>query len=189
MTSIRELFRELGNLLRWWVMVAPWEQAVRVRLGKHVRVLGAGVHLRIPFVDRVFRQTIRRRYATVPTQTVTTTDGRTVTVSGTIGYEIRDVGRLYNTLHHAQEALQSETQGRVARFISARAYDECRPPVIEAHVLEAMDLGRYGMGGLEFFITDFAAPMTVRLIQGSPRDWTDGDHLNTTREDGNDPPR
>lgn len=187
MTSVRELFREFGNLFRWWVMVAPWEQAVRVRMGKHVRVLQAGAHLRIPFVDRVFRQTIRRRYATVPTQTITTRDGRTVTVSGTIGYEIHDVGRLYDTLHHAQEALQSEAQGIVARFIAARDYEDCQPDAIEEHVPKAMDLGRYGMGGLELFVTDYAAPLTVRLIQGAPKDWVDGDSLNTTHEDGHGP--
>lgn len=184
MSSIRELLRELGGLLRWWVVVAPWEQAVRVRMGKHVAVLRAGVHLRVPFVDRVFRQSIRRRFSSIPTQTVTTRDGKTVTVSGTMGYAIADIGKLYDTLHHAEDTITSEGQGVIARFVARNDFADCLPTAIEAHVADALDLGRYGLDGAEFFVTDFAAVRTYRLIQGQPHDWAHGQALNTTDEDG-----
>lgn len=184
MSAIREIFRELGGLLRWWVVVAPWEQAVRVRMGKHVTVLSAGVHLRIPFADRIFRQSIRRRFSSIPTQTVTTRDGQTVTVSGTMGYAIADVGKLYNTLHHAEDTINSEGQGVIARFVARNAFADCLPEAIEAHVANALDLRRYGLEGMEFFVTDFAAVRTYWLIQGQPHDWAHGRALDTTEEDG-----
>lgn len=184
MSSIRELFRELGGLFRWWVVVAPWEQAVRVRMGKHVCVLDAGVHLRVPFVDRVFRQSVRRRFSSIPTQTVTTRDGRTVTVSGTMGYAIADIGKLYNTLHHAEDTITSEGQGLISRFIARSDFADCLPAAIEVHVTEHLDLKRYGLAGMEFFVTDFAAVRTYRLIQGEPKDWSHGDSLTTNLEDG-----
>lgn len=184
MGTVRELFREIGNLFRWWFIVTPWEQAIRVRRGNKVEVLGAGLHLRIPIIDRIFRQSTRRRFSSIPTQTITTTDGRTVTVSGTLGYAIADIGTLYNTLHHAEETIMSEAQGMVGRFVAASTYEDCTPAKVEAHVRERLNLGRYGLSDMEFYVTDYAAVKTYRLIQGGPKDWRDdGDALNTTREE------
>ena len=178
-----ELFRNVTGIFRWWVIVAPWEQAVRVRAGKRVDVLGAGFHLRIPLIDRVFRQSTRRRFITVPTQTVSTSDGKAVTVSGGIGYAICDIGRLYDTLHHPEDVIQTEAQGAIARFIAARTLEACGPRAIEEHVTGRMDLTRYGLSTADFYITDFVAVRTYRLIQGEPRNWMSGDSLSTTLED------
>ena len=42
--GISSLFSYISNLLTWWIVLAPWEQAVRVRLGKHITVISAGIH-------------------------------------------------------------------------------------------------------------------------------------------------
>ena len=182
MGAIQELFRQIGNLFRWWFVVAPWEQAVRVRMGTKVDVLDAGVHLRIPIADRIFRQSIRRRFTTVPTQTVTTLDGKTVTISGGIGYSIKDIGMLYDTLHDAEDTVQIAAQGVVAKFIAERQLSSVQPSEIEGVVPEALKLEQYGLGEVEFCVTDFAVVRTYRLIDGAPKDWTSGSALNTNEE-------
>jgi hypothetical protein len=53
-SGVKQIIEALKGLLVWWVTVAPWERALRVRLGKRVTLLGPGVHLRIPVADRVF---------------------------------------------------------------------------------------------------------------------------------------
>lgn len=186
--NLAELVSRFTGIFRWWVSVAPWEQAVRVRLGKHVRVLGAGVHLRIPAVDRVFRQSTRRRFSSVPTQTVTTRDEKTVTISGALGYAIADVGALYNTVHQAEDTIQTEAQAAVARYVHAHDLAECSPITLEHVVTEALDLGRYGISGVEFSVTDFAVVKTFRLIQGEPKSYShEGAYLSTALEDGATP--
>ena len=184
--NIADVLARVGNLFRWWVTVAPWEQAVRVRLGKHVEVLGAGVHLRIPGVDRVFRQSTRRRFTSVPTQTVTTKDGRTITISGALAYAIGDIGKLYDTVHHAEDTLETEAQASVAKFIRAHTLDLCDPGEVEKHVTEDIDLSRYGIVDVEFSITDFAVVRTFRLITGEPKNWSreSSPNLSTNLEDG-----
>lgn len=184
MEAVRELFRQVGNLFRWWYLVAPWEQSVRVRLGTRVAVLGAGVHVRIPFMDRVFRQSTRRRFLNVCAQTISTSDGKAITVSGALGYEIKDIGKLYNTLHDAQDTLEAECMGAIARFVSSKTISEITPSPIEIHVMETLALERYGLGGIDFFITDFAVVRTYRLIQGQPKEWSHGQALNTTLGEG-----
>ena len=182
MATFQELFRNLGSLFRWWVIVAPWEQAVRVRLGKRVALLRAGCHLRIPLIDRVFRQSVRRRYITVPTQTITTLDGKTVTVSGGMGYAIRDVLTLYDTLHDAEDVVQTEVNAAVARFMSVRNLHDCLPLAIEQAVAAAVDLSRYGLEAGDFCVTDFAVARTYRLIQGEPKNWKQGVALDTNND-------
>ena len=66
---IREILSIIGDLFTWIVIVAPWEQALRIRLGKRVKLCKAGCYLRIPFIDRIYRQSIRRRLSYFQTQT------------------------------------------------------------------------------------------------------------------------
>ena len=183
MTSIKELFSQFSNLLRWWVTIAPWEQAIRVRGGKKTIVLGPGIHLRIPFLDRIFRQSVRRRFSSCPVQTLTTADGKALTICGTLGYSIDDVGLLYNTLQHAEAAIESEAQGLVSAYVIKHKLEECSPQKVQEHVETLLNLKKYGLKDVSFIITTFVSVRTYRLLQGEPRDWISGDSLNTNRED------
>jgi hypothetical protein len=185
MSGLRELFQQFGNLFRWWVVVAPWEQGIRVRLGKRVTLLEAGVHLRIPFVDRVFRQSTRRRFTNVPTQTVSTSDGKAVTVSGALAFRIDDLLQLYDSLHQAEDTIHSEAMSAVASVITRAPLAELTVAGIEEHVMRSLNLKRYGLGGMEYKLTDFVAVRTYRLIQGGPKDWNENvGKLDTNAEDG-----
>ena len=94
MESLHQLLQQIGRMFVWLVIVAPWEQAIRVRLGRRVRLLPAGAYLVIPFIDRVYRQTIRRRLSIIPPQTLTTRDGKSVTLGSAVGYSIVDLGSI-----------------------------------------------------------------------------------------------
>lgn len=61
MSFIQNILALLGRLVSWWFVVLPWEQAVRVRAGSRVRLYGAGLHFRVPFIDYVWLQNTRRR--------------------------------------------------------------------------------------------------------------------------------
>lgn len=184
MESIKELFRQAGNLFRWWYIVAPWEQSIRVRLGKKVEVLNEGVHLRIPFADRVFIQSTRRRFLSLGTQTISTLDEKVITIGAKLGYEIQDIGKLYDTLHDAEDTLAAETAGMIARYINCRKIKDVKPLTIESYVAEHLNLTQYGLGSTRFFITDFAVVRTYRLIQSFPKDYGSGLPLTTVHAEG-----
>lgn len=180
---IRELVRQIGNLLTWIVIVAPWEQAIRVRFGKRVTLLKAGTYLRIPFIDRVYRQSIRRRLELVPPQVLTTKDGRALSVGAAIGYAVVDMLKLYNTLHDASATIRSSVCAMIADYVANHALPECSPSDVEKSVRERLQLGRYGLGEEEFFLTNFAAVRTYRVITGAMPEWGGGNGLDTTRHD------
>lgn len=181
--DLATFFTKIGNVFRWWVTVAPWEQALRVRLGKNVEVLKAGVHLRVPWVDRIYRQSTRRRLSTVPTQTVTTRDGKTLTLSCAVGYAIGDIKALYNTVHQPQDTIETEFQAAVARFVARSTLSECTTEALVKSCLEDVNLERYGLVDVEFHVTDFAVVRAYRLMQGEAKNWTHGDALDTDAMD------
>lgn len=174
MNSIRDLIAALKSALTWWVTVAPWEQAIRVRLGKNVRLLRAGVHLRIPGFDRFYIQTVRRRVLASAAQTVTTSDGHALTVATTIGYRIADLLRLYETLHHAEGSLLALVAGSVGNFVGSVSKLECSPNRLSETL--------QGDAGPHMTVNTFAFVRTFRFITGEGHAYSYGDGLETSRE-------
>ena len=166
MNVITQIFQLLARLLKWWVIVEPWEQAVRVRLGKHMKIMEPGLHFRIPFVDAVYVQNVRMRAMFTASQTVSTTDDYLVTVSGVLRYRIVDVMKLQMTLHDAQGTVLNLINAIIAECIATRKKSDITPNVINECVNKIMNLEQYGIGDAVFALQDFAAPRRViRLIQ------------------------
>lgn len=178
MQSFVDLIRGFFRGVRPWVVVAPWEQCLRVRLGKHVRVLKAGFHLRIPVIDIVFLQSIRRRVSSTGKQTLTTTDNHTVTIGSALGYEIADVEATYRGLHHAEDTLQQIARQTIAKYVTMHTLAECAPAQLEGLARELDTLKEYGLAHPELAITDFAVVKTYRLI-GDQQYGNYGDALST----------
>ena len=184
MLGLQELLNQIGRMFVWLVIVAPWEQALRIRLGKRVALLGAGAYLVIPFVDRVYRQSVRHRLGVVAPQTLTTLDGHSITVGAAIGYSVTDLRKLYDTLHDADDTIDATVASLVASFVAGRTLDDCRPDAIESHVRSSLSLERYGLGSAEFHITNLAVAKVHRLITGEIRGWRHGQGLNTIQFEG-----
>jgi hypothetical protein len=165
MTTILEVLQKtLGEVLTWWVIVAPWEQALRVRGGRHVRTLGPGIYLRIPFIDMVYRQTVRRRVCTLPTQTMTTRDRKTITLGATVGYVIADIRLLYNTLHDAEATLINIAAQTIAEAVSTRDLLELTPATVAQLASDRLSFDRFGLSECSVQITDWAVIRAYRLI-------------------------
>lgn len=169
--------------LRPWVVVAPWEQALRVRAGKHVQLLGSGFHVKLPVLDMMYLQTVRLRVCNFGygRQTVTTKDGVTVTFSGAIGYGILDLEKLYRTLHHAEDTLQSLARGMIAEYVNTHFAEACAPARITKRV--GADLARrfkqYGLDQVCLYLTDYAVVRTYRII-GDNGPYGSGSSLDTS---------
>lgn len=158
----------LKQLLAWWFVVEPWEQAVRVRFGKNVKLMYAGVHFKIPFFDVIYKQNVRRRVSGIPVQTLTASDGSPITVHGSIGYKICDVLKLQQTLHDAEVSVQQMLQGLITDYVVTHPAADCTPEKIISAVKERLDLSKYGLGEADFFLTGFVSSVpTYRLIQDS----------------------
>lgn len=165
MNWLQSVLNNFTALFRWYFMVAPWEQCIRVRLGKHTKVYGPGCHFKVPFIDLLFKQGIRSRVICLPALTLTTADGKTVTCSGNLQFKVVDILQLYNSVHMPDEVLQTHTSGLLSRYITEN--NAARLSVEDActYVRGNLELGKYGLQADEFMLTDFAFVRTYRLIQ------------------------
>lgn len=165
MGIINAIAEFLQKLFQWWFTVMPWEQAIHVRSGKHVKLRAAGLYFRIPFIDAVYKQTTRMRMVDTPMQTISSKDGTCVTIKSTIGYKIKDVQKLYNTLYHPEMTLNSMSMGFISEFIRKTNMADITPASIEAYVKSNINSESYGLADFSVKVTSFAIVKTFRLIQ------------------------
>lgn len=165
MTGLVEWVQGIVRTLRPWVTVNPWEQGVRVRLGKHVTLLPAGVYLKIPAVDTVVVLPVRIRVLTVPMQTVMSKDGRAVSVGIAIQYQIEDVEKVFRSVHHPESTIAYWVQGIIGEQVRLLDAAEVTPEALQAAVVQQLDLTAMGFGSFKVFISDLALVRTYRLIQ------------------------
>lgn len=166
MEWLNTLIERLSDLFRWWVVIAPWERGLRIRCGKHVRAFDAGIHLRIPIIDRFYIQSVRLRTVDTQTQTVTTKDGHALTFSGVIQYGIRDLRQLYDTLHQPDDTIIDIASALASQYVSERERGDVSPARLAEYVNARVDLTAHGLVGGEFRVVDFAFVRTYRLLNG-----------------------
>lgn len=180
MNFLRDILDFLKSLINWWFIVEPWEQAVRVRFGKHVRLFGAGVHWKIPFFDILYVQNIRRRVLSLGLQTMSTSDGVVITLNGSVGYRIADVLMLHQTLHDAEPSILQEILGVVSRYTANHSSKKCLPKDITAAVTESLHLEKYGLADVDFFLSCYLSDVpAIRLIQDGAGGYSGGGSLST----------
>jgi regulator of protease activity HflC (stomatin/prohibitin superfamily) len=81
MNWVKDLFTYLSDFLKWWVIVLPWQEGIRIRLGNHETHLKKGIYLKIPFMHDVRVQDVRLRYDQIPIMTIGTKDKHVVTIT------------------------------------------------------------------------------------------------------------
>lgn len=180
MNIFYQLLQFFQTLLTWWFIVEPWEQAVRVRFGKHLRLFEAGAHFRVPYFDHIYVQNVRRRVMGLGMHTLTTRDGQTLTVSGSLGYKITDVLKLHQTLNDAEGTVAQQVQGTLARYVATHDAAECTPAQLMEEVNGMLPLEQYGLGEADFFLQGYVAKIPAfRLIQEGLGGWATGGTLST----------
>lgn len=181
-SEIVDLIQRIFGVFIWWAVIQPWEQGLRVRLGRHPILLQPGFHWRIPYVDAIYRQSVRRRYSGFGPQTVTTLDGHTLTIGGTLGYVVRDLLELYDRLQHPEDAIRAIAMGEIADFVSTHTLADCSPTAICTTCKNDLSLRRFGLLIQQFTLTTYARVRTYRLIMDHQEGmW--GDVLDTDKKD------
>lgn len=162
MSWIKELANYISSIFKWWVIVLPWQSGIRVRMGKFETMLNRGIYLKVPIIDSVFIQNIRFRYAQLPIQTVTTKDGDTITLNGSIGWEIIDIRKLYNGINNPEATMTGIAMAEISQFVATHNKSDCTPSAIETAVI--LDVEKHGIKAC-MKISSFASVRTFRLIQ------------------------
>lgn len=168
---ISEILKNIAQLFTWFTVIAPWEQAIRVRMGKKTKLLSGGWCVTIPFIDKIYKQSVRRRLRQLRPQTLTTKDGYVVTCAGAIGFSVTDLNKLYDTLECPNDTIESEIGALISNYVGNATLKECSIVALEDFVKSKVNLSKYGLGGDEFYLLSFSVCKTYRLITGELASW------------------
>jgi len=164
-----------------WIVIAPWESGLRVRLGKHATVLKPGPHVRVPFLDRIFVQSVRLRTITDSGQTMATRDGKVLTIAVAVSYAIGDIEKLYLSVSNPESTLLAQIQGMIAEIVSRTGSDAITPRIIEEIVTTKIDALEWGLAQVRLMVTTFAFVRTYRLLNYEYRTLSAANELEPTK--------
>lgn len=165
MNSIKDFLDYILNIFKIWIIVQPWEQGLRVRCGKNIKLVNGGMYFKFPYLDSYYIQSIRLRVISLPMQTVTTKDMQTITLTGSIGYQIKDIHKMYTELYHPELTLSNLVMNELADYVYNNNLADIKAGNAEGNVLAKMKDLDYGISIEYFKLTNFAVVKTFRLIQ------------------------
>jgi len=105
-------------------IVRPYERGLIERLGKFKREVGSGLHLIIPFFERMIRVDMREKVIDVPPQEVITKDNVVVTVDAVIYYEVTDAYRVIYNVRNFEVATIKLAQTNLRNVIGELELDQ-----------------------------------------------------------------
>lgn len=159
-------FQSMSRPLKWWVVIASWEQGIRIRLGKTTKRLDPGPHFRIPFFDRIYVQSVRLRITHAKDQSISTKDGVIVTFSIALQYQISDIVKLYQTVASVEAVLLFKAISRASSMISTSVIQDLNPKQLEDMINLDMPGEEYGLDSVRVSVISFCTARCYRLITG-----------------------
>ena len=148
-------------------IVPQKENFVVERLGKYSKTLSAGLHILVPFLDRVaYKHSLKEQAIDVPSQSCITKDNIAVEIDGILYVQVVDAqlasygieNYFYATSQLAQTTLRSE----IGKIELDRTFEE--RDLINAQVVAAVDAASdpWGVKVLRYEIKDINPPPSVR---------------------------
>lgn len=165
MNIFKDIIDYITKLFTWWIVIMPWEQGIRVTLGKKMILLDKGIYLKLPLIHTVYVQEKRLRVINLPVQTVCSKDGHPITISCAVGYSIVDICKLYNTLYQPDMTITNVVASKIADQIFSIDLINCNPIDIEKNIGTELSELNYGLKFEYVRIVNFASVKTFRLIQ------------------------
>ena len=167
MNFIKETIEYIRQLLTWWVEVMPWEQGIRVTLGKKQTLVKSGIWIKFPIIHTVYVVQTRLRVMDTPVQTVSTTDDITISVRIIIGYQINDVIKLYASMNDPVMTISNAAQAIVSEVISEHSSKELTQKLIQSSVPNYLSTMNWGISFEMVGVTNFAKTKPYRLMGDS----------------------
>lgn len=164
MSGFIALLQGALSSIRMWVVVAPWEQGLRVRFGKRAKLLRSGFHWTLPFVDRVHRVSVRVRMIADNGLTVMSKDGKPVTINLAMQFSVRDALCLFNEVANPEATIVMRAAAGAAKYIANTPLSEITHDAVERAARVSVP-ETWGLSDVDVRVLSFASVRTYRIMQ------------------------
>jgi regulator of protease activity HflC (stomatin/prohibitin superfamily) len=167
--------RLIDVITEWWAYLMPaiiipnYEEAVLLRNGKFVKVLGPGFHVKLPIFDEVISHHVVVTTLSLPAQSLYTQDKQNIVVKGVIKYKISDVKIFLLEVFDAQDALADMTQSIIKNIIITTPLEECLDLELDNLLTKKVrvEARKWGVEIQQVTLTDIAPIRSYRIINDS----------------------
>lgn len=167
--------RLIDVITEWWAYLMPaiiipnYEEAVLLRNGKFVKVLGPGFHVKLPIFDEVISQHVVVTTLSLPAQSLYTQDKQNIVVKGVIKYKIADVKIFLLEVFDAQDALADMTQSIIKNIIITTPLEQCLDLELDNLLTKKVrvEARKWGVDIQQVTLTDIAPIRSYRIINDS----------------------
>lgn len=150
------------------VQIVPQKSAFLVeRLGKYAKTLEAGLHLLIPFIDRIaYRHSLKEVAIDVPSQTCITRDNIAVEVDGVLYLQVVDPTKasygIENYRFASAQLAQTTMRSEIGKLELDRTFEERE--AINASIIQAVDKASdpWGVKITRYEIKNITPPQSVK---------------------------
>ncbi|MFP4546864.1 MAG: SPFH domain-containing protein [Fidelibacterota bacterium] len=150
------------------MQIVPQKSAYIVeRLGKYSKTLEAGLHILVPFLDKVaYKHTLKEQAIDVPAQTCITKDNIAVEVDGILYMQVMDAKKASYGIDHYRFAATQLAQTTMRSVIGKMELDKTfeERDTINATIVEAVDLASdpWGVKVSRYEVKNIVPPQSIK---------------------------
>lgn len=165
--QLKELIIQLLDKFAFLVIVEEYERVVVLRFGKFHRSLEPGLHWVWPLmIEKALNENVVPRIYNLDAQSLTTTDGKSVVVSGNVLAQITDIRKALLGVEHANDAIKNVCVSEIARAVTRSPWSELTSESFgEALTAACRKRGwKWGIEIMEVQLSDVATVRSLRLF-------------------------
>lgn len=122
-----DLLTSSFHLMAFLTIIQPYEQGVRIRLGKFSEVLDPGLHWKAPFaIDYIHKEHVVPKTDRLSSMATTTVDGRAVAFDAVITYRINDIRKAALEVEDVRDSIADACAGVIGTALAGATWESIR---------------------------------------------------------------
>lgn len=152
-----------------FVTIQSYNRAVLFRFGIAKKVLGPGIHFKIPFFDAVDERTVITTTLSIPEQSLTTFDQKEIVVKAVVKYNINDIWKNVLNIYDPVDAISDTTQAVIKEQVTKRTFSECADNEMDNEITKKVRLQvkNWGIDIEKVTLTDNGKIKSLRIFTGN----------------------